>query len=60
MRIFDQWIDEGSGLFLNREIVMFTFLDKKIYCSCFVRNVSHRDIPSFIELSNRWGRVKVL
>jgi hypothetical protein len=36
MRTIDQWIDEGKGLFLNREIVMFTFYGKGIYWGRFV------------------------
>ena len=40
MRIIDQGIDEGSGMFLNREIVMFTFYGKRVYCSCLAGSVA--------------------
>jgi hypothetical protein len=55
MRIFDQWIDEGKGLFLNREIVMFTFYGEGVYWGRFVR-MSLYDIPS-LKISEWWGSV---
>jgi len=54
MRTIDQWIDEGNGLFLNREIVMFTFYGEGVYWGRFVRMslydplLSLCDIPSVI------------
>jgi len=50
MRIFDQWIDEGKGLFLNREIVMFTFYGKGVYWGRLVESVASRHIPLSLDL----------
>lgn len=40
MRIIDQWIDEGNGLFMNFEIMVFTFCGKRIYWGCFGGSVA--------------------